>query len=332
MSEELETEIEDVTSTIVNVDDPEGFDPSLGDEPEQRDVDDSVAKDTSVDDSAGEEVAVDDSGDEQGESLQELAESFGMDADEASLFESPSDLLRWVRLKESLSKKVEKQPEAKEEPEATAVTPEETVDLSDFPLDPEKMREEGHDEATVVLAELLKATRSELVALRGTLDKEKLPSLEKRLEASESVMAEYQKRLQEETLYVENSQFHDTVDAWGSDTFGRTLDEDGKQLTMKDEQWEARKKLGEALDDIKARNKRDGITQPLKVMVNRAKVVAFPKEFEKEMRRKITGKAQNQSKRRLGSPTGTPSTSGPELSQEEIDRQALIQLAKKLRD
>lgn len=216
----------------------------------------------------------------------ELAQSYGLTAEELRQFASPEEFRRaGVLFDKQLTKP------AKTE-EAAPANPETKAD-AEVDFDIAKLKEEGYDDTTLKIAETAKTA------------KERTAALEKQLSEIATKQKEYVARYQEQLTQQRMDMFHREVDDLNQDLFGKRRDADGKFIKLDPKLDKNRERLMEAADVIYEGmvNHAKRLGRPLenvnpKVILKRAMNMAFAEEMAAAEKAKLTAQMEAQSKKR----------------------------------
>lgn len=169
------------------------------------------------------------------------------------------------------------------------------ADSADDLPDPEEMRREGiWDEETIQLVEKMKEVEQRY---------------KQELQQREQALQQTQQQFIIQEVQREVNAFHDHADALDPERFGKSIDDAGKPVQLSDKHKEARTKLGEAYETLKAGFRARGQQlPPQSVLIRRAHAIAFGDDIRKQERNSISQNLRRQSRRRLGTPARSRAT------------------------
>lgn len=239
----------------------------------------------------------------------QLAESYGMSAEELAEFKSPEEFARAAVFLDkhliSLAPKAAVQPPA----EVPAGKPAEQPPVGKFDLDVQKFIDADYDEHTIELVKAHKALAEEHSQLQQSV-------------------GQFRQQVEADQQRATLNNFHDVVDTMEEDLFGRSLTSgsDGSDrlvVKLSEAHESARQKLYETMDALAAgiaakaaQSGRPAELPPASVLIHRAKQVAFGEELRKRSIREFQEKVAAQSKRRRPAAGRSRPASAPPKAQD----------------
>ena len=232
----------------------------------------------------------------------ELAASYGFGDDDLKDFADQREFNRVARLldKQLLASVQREQPEPhKQNGHEQAAPTSSTADAKPAKqkftkLDLDKLKEVGHDPETIEQFKRL----NDLVDHAENLEQQRAQE-QARVEQLEQNFTQFQQLMWQAEQQRRANAFHDAIDNLGDERFGRAFGTDGKPTAITKEQDEARRKLYETVETLKAGLAARGQQIPAEsLLLRRAKQVAFAEDIAKEAVAKRNQEIAAQSKLR----------------------------------